>query len=713
MTRPIETTTQAQTPRGAARGHCTPRTWRRVARLVAMVAVAAVMAPAAVLAVPAQTTIEGVLSSTGGVPAADGAYKVSFAIYGAQTGGTAVWSEGPVDVQVSGGRFHHRLGSVKPLDATALAALTTPFLGVTVGADPELPRRPVDAAPYALLAGVAGSLQCSGCVGSAALGDGVVAAAKVGFNYAASTTKGGPALDLSCTGCVSVAELAFDGDVDLGGNSLKAKNVVLAGDLTAKTVTATAFVGDGSKLSGIALPTGSCAEGQAVVGVGQDGKLVCKGVSATLPADGLNEVSNNLMTNQFQDVVTAKDKAVAIPDNTGADGVSELIFPDIGTAQSITFKLTLSNTDLSTVSIVLLPPDDKKVGYTVCDPCGDKDAKALSVDSSKSAFKSGDLKAWIGANPKGLWTLKVKDSNFCLPQAPGNATLCDPVKKTDGVLTDWSIGIGTLSNQKVQVDGRLLVRDGLTLQTAKPGTMACDDTRRGTLYWDGSAIQVCTAAGLYPISVGLPGSEANPASSCKDVRDKVAGAKTGSYWIDPDGFGGAPSFQVECNMDVAGGGWTKVSEYAETSYANLAERHSLAYQDVLILEVEHGVSPPLVKSTVTNQTCYTSPKKGFHSTAAGGPHCDTGIQVRIGGTGGSCGDSENGCFGIYKGATVFGDATGCNWDCTPGAVTVWGKGYSCNGCRCRNTPSTTTAACGNGANGGAVWGTLRHWILVR
>ena len=678
------------------------------------VAAALLLIPAALQALPQVSGLEGVLTGAGGGPAVDGVHKMTFALYGAQVGGVAAWSEGPLDIQVTGGRFHHRLGSGgKGLDPAVLASLQAPFVGVSVGGDPELPRRPLDAAPFAIMAAAAQSVACSGCIGGEALGNGAVAAAKVGFNYAGSGSKGGAALDLICTGCVSVAELAFDGDLDLAGNSIKAKNATLTGDLVAKNVTAAAFVGDGSKLTGIAQPSGSCPSGQSVIGIASDGKLQCKATSGALPPDGLNEISNELLHNQFQDTVTAKNKGVAIPDNTGGDGVSELVFPDIGVAQAISLKLEVKNTDLSTISIALLPPDDKKVGYVVCDPCGEKDAKSLVLETPKVPMKAGDIGAWVGQNPKGIWTLKVKDVAFCLPQVPGNETLCDTKAKTDGLIVDWSISVGTLSNQKVRLDGRLIVRDGVTLLKAETGKMVCDDNHRGTLYWDGTSIQVCTGAGLFPISVGVPGSEANPATSCKEIAAKVAGAKSGAFWIDPDGFGGKAPFQVICNMDVAGGGWTKVSEYAETFYANLDGRNDLTWQEVLILEVDHGAQPPAVKSTVTQQSCYTSAKKGFQTTAQGGPHCDTGIQVRIGGNGGSCGNEENGCFGVYKGGTVFGSAMGCNWDCSGGAVTVWGKGYNCNSCRCRNTPETTTAGCGNGANGGASWGNLRHWIFVR
>ena len=75
-----------------------------------------------------------------------------------------------------------------------------------------------------------------------------------------------------CTGCVDVSDIKFNGDVDLGANSLKSKNGTFSGDVTAATVTATSFVGDGSKLTGIKTPSGECnTAGEVVKGINADG----------------------------------------------------------------------------------------------------------------------------------------------------------------------------------------------------------------------------------------------------------------------------------------------------------------------------------------------------------------------------------------------------------------------------------------------------------
>ena len=438
---------------------------RRAAPWLALMAL--LFAGNAAAAVPGTTQIEGVLLSAGGSPAADGVYKVTLTLWDAAQAGTSLWTE-LADVTVSSGRFSFVAGASTPIEAKALATGKV-WLGIKVGSDPELPRQALASTPFALRAAVAEALECSGCLSSAA----------AGFTYAGSQTKGGAALDVACTGCVSVSELSFDGDVDLGGNSIKAKNGTFAGDVVAKTVTATSFVGDGSKLTGIKTASGSCKSGEAVVGIGSDGALVCKPIAASAPADGIAGLSAGLLSNQFVDAQGAPQSNVAIPDNTGSDASSTITFPDLGEALGVSITVQVSNTDLSTVRVRLLPPNDKKIGYTLCDPCGDKDGKSLKATwSDKAAPKTGDLATWIGSNPKGDWTLLVTDSSYCLPQAPGNGALCDLAKKLDGVIVDWSVEAKTISTKKVAATS------SLQLQPQAAAPLPCTENHMGTLYFD-------------------------------------------------------------------------------------------------------------------------------------------------------------------------------------------------------------------------------------
>ncbi|MCO4762790.1 MAG: hypothetical protein KC502_14850 [Myxococcales bacterium] len=465
------------------------------------IAICALGVSTASAAVPTTSTIEGALTSAGGGAAADGSYAMTFSIYAAQGAKTPAWQEAGVKVSVKGGRFSYALGTTKALSPKTLGALGQAWLGVRIGNDPELPRQRIRSTPYALVAHQAKSLSCSGCVSGTSIANGGVSASKVGFNFAGSSTKGGPAKDLACTACVSVKELKFDGNVNLGAYSIKAKNGTFTGGVAAATVTATSFIGNGSKLTGLKMPKGACTKaGEVVKGINADGTLQCvKAMDpAALPADGLNEISNNLLSNQFIDTVSATTKKVPIPDATGSNGVSNISFPNIGIAQKIWVYVHVENTDLSNLSLVVLPPNDKSKGWTLCDPCGGKDAKVYKKTFTPTAKpKSGDIGYWIGKNPKGLWNLKALDVKFCVPQANLNNKYCSVTKKTDGWITDWYIRIQTLSNQKVAVNGNQYVgANQFVAKGLKIGFQStCNATYKGMLRWHATyGLQVCNGA---------------------------------------------------------------------------------------------------------------------------------------------------------------------------------------------------------------------------
>ncbi len=429
-----------------------------LAMLVATCVGATLMPVPTLAAVPQTLLLEGVLTGASGGAAPDGDYGMTVRIRSSDSN-KLLHEEGPIQVKVTGGRFAWTIGGDGKLGAAAEAAEFWAEKGlrasIQIGSEPELGPFDLHSSISALRARMAEGLQCTGCV----------SANHLAVPFAGAKTKGGPAADLDCTGCVSVAELKFDGDVDLGGNSLKAGNGSFSGDLVAKTVTAQSFVGDGSKLTGIVIPSGSCPKGQVVSGIASDGKLVCAAGGGTLPADGLDEVSGGVLSTEFDDVFKAPTAGVTIPDNTGADAVSTITVPDIGVAKGLLIHVELANSDLSQVSMTLLPPDDKAKGITLCDPCGKADEKSLKTAyPTPTAVVSGDLSSYLGKSPKGTWTLKVKDTSFCVPQKPGNQALCDLQAKTDGSIVNWDVTVHTLSTSKAQVLGDLVVSGGISSQ---------------------------------------------------------------------------------------------------------------------------------------------------------------------------------------------------------------------------------------------------------
>jgi hypothetical protein len=209
-------------------------------------------APVARAAAPTPVlSVQGRLETSSGAPAS-GTYTVVLRLFAAATGGSPLYEKTVSGLVVTGGLFDAEIG---PLDPALLATNPTLWLETVVDGA-ALPRQPMRPSPYALQAThaesassatTAADLTCSGCVASSEVGiqwalgstkggaaadldcgagcvsalelesgavatvhlqAGAVTSDRAGFNYAASTSKGGPATGLSCTGCVTSGHLA-------------------------------------------------------------------------------------------------------------------------------------------------------------------------------------------------------------------------------------------------------------------------------------------------------------------------------------------------------------------------------------------------------------------------------------------------------------------------------------------------------------------------
>lgn len=89
--------------------------------------------------VPNAISYQGRLTTSGGVPVADGDYLVKFIIYDASAGGTALWDAGFQTITTSGGLFAIALGAAPmPALPSTLFNDTVRYLGITVGVGTEL-----------------------------------------------------------------------------------------------------------------------------------------------------------------------------------------------------------------------------------------------------------------------------------------------------------------------------------------------------------------------------------------------------------------------------------------------------------------------------------------------------------------------------------------------------------------------------------------------
>jgi hypothetical protein len=196
--------------------------------VVLLLTVPSLAAPLRAPAATSTSTIsyQGRLADSGGNPLT-AKVNMEFRIYNVPTGGVPLWAEmwtGGNAVDVSDGLFNVMLGSIDNTLASAIDGHDELYLGITVGTDSEMePRVQLGSVPFSMQAmtvpddsitsaeisagAVSTSELANGAVTGAKIQDGQVGADDVSFNYAGSSSKGGPASNLDCSNCISSSEI--------------------------------------------------------------------------------------------------------------------------------------------------------------------------------------------------------------------------------------------------------------------------------------------------------------------------------------------------------------------------------------------------------------------------------------------------------------------------------------------------------------------------
>ncbi|MSQ83351.1 MAG: hypothetical protein EXR77_10770 [Myxococcales bacterium] len=491
--------------------------------LLALIAAIAGLATAAEVAaaVPAAIAVTGLIVAQSGGPVADGDYALTFRLYAGEKEVKPGWKEGPVVVTVKGGLFNLGLGSEVALTPAVLGAMPEVWLGVTVGNEPELARKPVLSAPLAIRAAIAENLDCSGCISAGHLDPKALAGyVKTG--------------DLQ--GFAKTADL---GEYAKAGSLAPVAASGLYTDLKAiptfADVAKTGAYGDLAGTPVLAKVGVACGTGLVVKGIKADGALDCVAggvTAANLPADGLDEVSNGLLKNQYTESAASTTVPLAIPDFSGVGINDKIEVPDFGVAEGLAVSITVTNSDISKVRIDLHDPTGAKT--TIYD--GEQTGKKLTLQLITPNVKA--LDGWIGKNPKGTWSLVVAD----LSNTGGGK---------DGTLDAWSVQVKTLSNKKVSAFG------ALQLMVTDVAPIPCNNSHFGAMYASPKelAVLVCNGKDWVPFQLVQVGSQENPAASCKDVLTKLPSSKDGDYWLKTSA-GPAKYF---CDMVSDGGGWTRIA----------------------------------------------------------------------------------------------------------------------------------------------------------
>ncbi len=503
--------------------------------LLTLAAMAALALPAPAMAVPTSTALEGALLSSGGTAVADGNYQLTLRIYPQEVGGAAAWQEGPLDVAVKAGQFNVLAGAKTPLTAAVLAGLATPYFGVQVGTDPELPRKPLQSVVYALRAATAEGLDCSGCITAKSLDAGVLQPYAKTTDVSTSLQSYAKTADVQ--GAIGASLQNYVQASALAKVAATGQYADLAGTPKLADVATTGKFGDLLSVPIMAKVGVTCGTGLVVKGIKADGSLECVSASLSakdLPPDGLDEVSNGLLTDQFVESNASTATPVAIPDFLGAGVSDSLTLGDYGTAQGLAVAVTLTNSDISKVRVDLYDPAGTKT--TIYN--GEKTGTKLELTVNSAALTS--LASWVGQNPKGLWSITVAD-------------LAKNTGPTDGAIQSWQVQMQTLSKQRVAATGLF------QFYAAGSAPAVCDARLEGSAYYNNAAksLYICNGSSWYPIVLAPYGTANNPGQSCKDVLTKMPASKDGPYYVTMlDG----KIQQVVCDMTTEGGGWTVIAQ---------------------------------------------------------------------------------------------------------------------------------------------------------
>jgi len=166
--------------------------------------------------------------------------------------------------------------------------------------------------------------------------------------------------------------------------------------------------------------------------------------ASTLPPDGLDEVSNGVLTTTF---VTTHHSADTPKPNDALTGLieSNIAVPDLGFVQKFSVSFSLTHGDVSEVTVTLRSPKGAK--FVLHDKTLPGQTNLVLTLTDEDAIATGSLGDIVGTEPEGGWKLTIEDL----------------VVGQEGTLESWSMSFTAVSGDKAQVNGDLTVTGSITV----------------------------------------------------------------------------------------------------------------------------------------------------------------------------------------------------------------------------------------------------------
>ena len=232
-------------------------------------------------AAPNSITFAGRLSTSAGP--VNGAQVITFKVFDALTGGTAVWND-TLSVTADNGLVFATLGSTaNPLDQTVFAG-STEYLEITIGSETLTPRLPMNAVPYSVSASTSdklGTITPSQVVQSVTAGAGLSGGGNPSsgaVTLSVDTTAIQSRVSGTCASGNSIRAIAADGTVTCQPDTNS------GGTITG--VTAGTGLSGGGASGGVTLSvnttviqsrvTGTCTSGNSIRAIAADGTVTCQ-----------------------------------------------------------------------------------------------------------------------------------------------------------------------------------------------------------------------------------------------------------------------------------------------------------------------------------------------------------------------------------------------------------------------------------------------------